>query len=311
MSVSRQTTSRPAAAAELEHRLGELARVVERLHEGAVADLDVEHDRLGAGGDLLRHDARRDQRDAVDGRGHVAKGVEPLVGRDEVRGLRRRSRCRRREPARRTRRARARRGSPGSTRACRASRPYGRARGRSSSRTGTPQAATIGPTAIDVLSPTPPVECLSTTLRPSAAREVDRLAARDHRLGERVASRRSRARGRRPPCRTPRAGSRAPRRARSRARARAARRRQLARRRASARSARPGGSLLLGHEDRSSAARRQALRRTAGRSARHGHERIDVTLNGPRVDERHGSGGVALLDVLEMAPQRSRRRCRE
>ena len=34
---------------------------------------------------------------------------------------------------------------------------------------GTPHAATIGPTAIDVLSPTPPVECLSTTLRPSAA----------------------------------------------------------------------------------------------------------------------------------------------
>ena len=33
---------------------------------------------------------------------------------------------------------------------------------------GTPHAATIGPTAIDVLSPTPPVECLSTTLRPSA-----------------------------------------------------------------------------------------------------------------------------------------------
>ena len=34
---------------------------------------------------------------------------------------------------------------------------------------GTPHAATIGPTAIEVLSPTPPVECLSTTLRPSAA----------------------------------------------------------------------------------------------------------------------------------------------
>ena len=33
---------------------------------------------------------------------------------------------------------------------------------------GTPQAATIGPTASEVLSPTPPVECLSTTLRPSA-----------------------------------------------------------------------------------------------------------------------------------------------
>ena len=34
---------------------------------------------------------------------------------------------------------------------------------------GTPHAATIGPTANDVLSPTPPVECLSTTFRPSRA----------------------------------------------------------------------------------------------------------------------------------------------
>ena len=33
---------------------------------------------------------------------------------------------------------------------------------------GTPQAATIGPTAIEVLSPTPPVECLSTHRRPIA-----------------------------------------------------------------------------------------------------------------------------------------------
>ena len=38
-------------------------------------------------GDLLRHDARGDQRDVVDRGGHVAKRVEELVGRDEVRGL--------------------------------------------------------------------------------------------------------------------------------------------------------------------------------------------------------------------------------
>ena len=35
-------------AAERDHRLGELARIVERLHERAVADLHVEHDRLRA-----------------------------------------------------------------------------------------------------------------------------------------------------------------------------------------------------------------------------------------------------------------------
>ena len=58
-----------------------------RLHERAVADLDVEHDRVGAGRDLLRHDARGDQRDVVDRRRHVAQRVEQLVGGNEVRGL--------------------------------------------------------------------------------------------------------------------------------------------------------------------------------------------------------------------------------
>ena len=72
---------------QLEHHLRELARVVDGLHERPVADLDVEHDRVGAGCDLLRHDARGDQRHVVDGRGHVAQPVEQLVGRDEVRGL--------------------------------------------------------------------------------------------------------------------------------------------------------------------------------------------------------------------------------
>ena len=62
-----------------------VARVVQRLHERAVADLDVEDDRLGSGGDLLGHDARRDQRDVVDRRRDVAKRVELLVGGDEVR----------------------------------------------------------------------------------------------------------------------------------------------------------------------------------------------------------------------------------
>src|SRR5437868_1138402 len=67
------------AAAELHHRLGELPGLGRRLHEGAVADLDVEDDRVRAGGDLLGHDARRDQRDAVDRRRHVAQCVEALV----------------------------------------------------------------------------------------------------------------------------------------------------------------------------------------------------------------------------------------
>ena len=85
---------------------------------------------------------------------------------------------------------------------------------------GTPHAATIGPTAIDVLSPTPPVECLSTTLRPSAERRSTVSPRRDHRVRQRVGLRARSARGRRPPCRTRPSGSRAPRRARSRASAR-------------------------------------------------------------------------------------------
>ena len=122
----------PGLLAEREHRLGERARVVERLHEGPVADLDVEHDRLGAAGELLRHDRGGDQRQLVDGRGDVAQRVEQLVGGDELRAL-----PDDREPdlaaaATRTPRVRARRGSPGSTRACRACRRCGRGRGRSS-----------------------------------------------------------------------------------------------------------------------------------------------------------------------------------
>ena len=62
----------PGVTPELEHHLGQLTRVLDRLHEGAIADLHVEHDRVGAGRDLLRHDAGGDQRHVVDRRGHVA-----------------------------------------------------------------------------------------------------------------------------------------------------------------------------------------------------------------------------------------------
>ena len=72
---------------EVDHLLGEDARVVERLHERAVADLHVEHDRIGPRRDLLRHDRRGDERDDVDRGGDVAERVELLVGRHEVAGL--------------------------------------------------------------------------------------------------------------------------------------------------------------------------------------------------------------------------------
>ena len=85
--------------AEREHRLGEPPRIVERLHERAVADLDVEHDRLRAARELLRHDRRRDQRELVDGRRHVAQAVEQLVGGYEIARLADDRAARRRAPA--------------------------------------------------------------------------------------------------------------------------------------------------------------------------------------------------------------------
>jgi hypothetical protein len=75
----------PGVGAEGDHGLGQLAGGLERLHEGARADLDVEHQCAGALGDLLGHDRRRDQRDRLDRAGHVAQGVELLVcGREPV-----------------------------------------------------------------------------------------------------------------------------------------------------------------------------------------------------------------------------------
>ena len=87
MSVSKHTTSRFACRPSSSIVSRERPRILERLHERAVADLDVEHDRVGARRDLLRHDRGRDQRQDVDGRGHVAEPVELLVGRDEIVGL--------------------------------------------------------------------------------------------------------------------------------------------------------------------------------------------------------------------------------
>ena len=83
--------------------------------------------------DLLAQDRRGDERDALDGAGHVAQGVERLVRRGDVGRL-----ADHPEPDRSQRVAelgfrQVRRGSRGSIRACRACRRCGRARGRTSS----------------------------------------------------------------------------------------------------------------------------------------------------------------------------------
>jgi hypothetical protein len=65
----------------------ELPRVVDVAHERARAALDVEDEALDALGQLLRHDAGRDERDAVHRGGDVAQGVKCAVCRGQALGL--------------------------------------------------------------------------------------------------------------------------------------------------------------------------------------------------------------------------------
>ena len=80
--------------------------------------LHVEQDQVGLDRELLRHHARRDQRDRRHRRRGVAQRVERAVGRHEVRGLGRHRAPDLARPARRARPARDRCAGPGSTRAC-------------------------------------------------------------------------------------------------------------------------------------------------------------------------------------------------
>src|SRR5699024_5986100 len=74
----------PGGRAQIDHGPGQLAGLVEVLHERSGTDLDVEDEAGGTLGDLLRHDRRGDERDAVDGGGDVAQGVELLVRRGQT-----------------------------------------------------------------------------------------------------------------------------------------------------------------------------------------------------------------------------------
>ena len=79
----------PAAdlPADFHHLARERFGVRLRFHERAAAGFDVEQDAVAARRDLLAHDRRGDQRDALDRAGHVAQRVELFVGRAEVAGL--------------------------------------------------------------------------------------------------------------------------------------------------------------------------------------------------------------------------------
>ena len=75
----------PARAPSSTIVLASSSGVVGPLHEGAGADLDVQHQRAGAFGDLLAHDRRGDHRDRLDGAGDVAQGVELAVRGRQIR----------------------------------------------------------------------------------------------------------------------------------------------------------------------------------------------------------------------------------
>ena len=71
-------------APEAHHRPGELGGPVAAGHERPGAHLHVEHERLGALGNLLRHDRAGDERDRLHSSGHVAERVELAVGGGEA-----------------------------------------------------------------------------------------------------------------------------------------------------------------------------------------------------------------------------------
>ena len=134
MSVSSATVGRPAPSATSTMRSRQLARPRALGHERARAELDVHHQRVEPGGELLGQDRGDDQRDRLDRAGGVADRVQAAVGGGEVGGLAddRAARLARRRGGKAVAVGRRRR-SRGSRRACRACRRCGRGRGRRSS----------------------------------------------------------------------------------------------------------------------------------------------------------------------------------
>ena len=155
----------PDQAAEAPER----ARLVERLHEGAGAHRQVEHKDRGAARDLLGHDAGRDQALAVDRAGDVAQGIEHPVGRHDTLtlcddrhadalDLAQKSPC---ESCTR---------KPGIDSSLSSVPPVWPRPRPDILPNSAPHEATSGASTRVTLSPTPPLECLSSTGRPSTER---------------------------------------------------------------------------------------------------------------------------------------------
>ena len=65
--------------ADGDHQLGQLNALLHSLHERASAGGDIQQDGVRAGGQLLGHDAGRDEGDAADGGGDVPEGVHLFI----------------------------------------------------------------------------------------------------------------------------------------------------------------------------------------------------------------------------------------
>lgn len=72
---------------DLHHGLRQAHRVLQRLHERTAAHLYIQHDAVCSGSDLLGHDARCNQRNALHSGGHVPQRIELLVCRRQVSAL--------------------------------------------------------------------------------------------------------------------------------------------------------------------------------------------------------------------------------
>ena len=182
MSVSSATVVTPASVPRSTIVRASSRACVDVLHEGAGADLDVEHERAGALGDLLAHDRRRDQRDGLDRARDVAQRVQLLVGRGEAVAGRADDRADVLELRASSRRCDSAARQPGIDSSLSSVPPVWPRPRPDSCGTATPHAATSGASGSVILSPTPPVECLSAVGRDSPEKSI-RSPRGDHRGG--------------------------------------------------------------------------------------------------------------------------------
>ena len=125
-----------------------------------------------------------DQRQRLDRRGDVAQRVQPLVGRRDPRGLADQAARRARRPAAVNRSTGRSTRNPGIDSSLSSVPPVWPSPRPDTIGTATPHAATAGASGIEILSPTPPVECLSILAR-AMPRQVEDVARAHHRVGPR------------------------------------------------------------------------------------------------------------------------------